>query len=177
MHPDILLWPDFVAQSPTLFARLSETIEWNEAMRARKTASFGAPYNYSQMSYPSRDFLPELGELLPALHQTIGWTPNNCLINFYPDGDATMGFHFDSLEPLESGTGVAIVSLGEERILTFSRRDDKSVRFEQPMPPGSLLLMPAEVQNEWLHAVLKQPGSGARMSLTFRRLKPVEREA
>lgn len=109
--------------------------------------------------------------MLSPLGQKIGWTPNNCLVNFYPDGDATMGFHFDSLEPLEPGTGVAIVSLGEERILTFSRRDDKTVRVEQPMPSGSLLLMPAQVQDEWLHAVLKQPGSGARMSLTFRRLK------
>ena len=140
-------------------------------MRARKTASFGAPYNYSQMSYPQRDLLPELAALLEPLGEKLGWTPNNCLINFYPDGDSTMGFHFDSLEPLESGTGVAIVSLGEERTLTFARRDDKSVRLEQVMPSGSLLLMPAPVQNEWLHAVLKQPGMMcARMSLTFRRL-------
>ena len=169
--PDILFWPGFVADSGSLFQGLSEAIEWNDSMRARKTASFGAPYNYSQMNYPRRDFLPELESLLEPISEKIGWTPNNCLVNFYADGDSTMGFHFDSLEPLEEGTGVAIVSLGDERVLTFARRDDKTVRFEQPMPSGSLLLMPAEVQNEWLHAVLKQPGAGARMSLTFRRLK------
>jgi alkylated DNA repair dioxygenase AlkB len=169
--PDVHLWPGFLPDSATLLAHLRGAIEWDDSMRARKTASFGAPYNYSQMSYPQRDFLPELGALLQPMQEKIGWMPNNCLINFYPDGNATMGFHFDSLEPLENGTGVAILSVGEERVLTFSRRDDKTVRFEQPMLSGSLLLMPAPVQNEWLHAVLKQPGSGARMSLTFRRLK------
>ncbi len=169
--PDVHLWRDFLPDPAALLAHLRETIEWDDSMRARKTASFGAPYNYSQMSYPQRDFLPDLEALLQPMQEKIGWTSNNCLINFYPDGNATMGFHFDSLEPLESETGVAILSLGEERVLTFARRDDKTVRFEQPMPSGSLLLMPAQVQNEWLHAVLKQPGSGARMSLTFRRLK------
>ncbi len=169
--PDILFWPGFIPHSDQLFRALRATIEWNDSMRARKTASFGAPYNYSQMNYPQRDFLPELSALLEPIGEKVGWTPNNCLINFYADGDSTMGFHFDSLEPLEIETGVAIVSLGDERVLTFARRDDKTVRFEQPMPPGSLLLMPAPVQNEWLHAVFKQPEAGARMSLTFRRLK------
>ncbi len=169
--PDVLFWPGFIPDSDQLFRALRDSIEWNDAMRARKTASFGAPYNYSQMNYPQRDFLPELESLLQRMSEKIGWTPNNCLVNFYDDGDSTMGFHFDSLEPLESGTGVAIVSLGDDRVLTFARRDDKTVRFEQPMPSGSLLLMPAPVQNEWLHAVLQQPGAGERMSLTFRRLQ------
>lgn len=171
--PDIHLWPDFVADSADLFEHLRDGIEWDSSMRARRTASFGAPYNYSQMSYPECPMLPALERLLALIGEKVGWVPNNCLVNFYPDGDSTMGFHFDALEPLEQGTGVAIVSLGEERVLTFARRDDKSVRFEQPMPSGSLLLMPAAVQNEWLHGVLKQAGVGSRMSLTFRRLKPL----
>lgn len=169
--PDIHLWSDFVPDSARLFEQLRDGIEWESSMRARRTASFGAPYNYSQMSYPERPMLAELESLLEPLANKVAWKPNNCLVNFYPDGDSTMGFHFDALEPLQEGTGVAIVSLGEERALTFARRDDKSVRFEQQMPLGSLLLMPAQVQDEWLHAVLKQEGVGARMSLTFRQLK------
>ncbi|RYX84158.1 alpha-ketoglutarate-dependent dioxygenase AlkB [bacterium] len=171
--PDIHLWPDFVTDSLSLFEHLKDTIAWESSMRARRTASFGAPYNYSQMSYPKCPIPAALERLLAPIGDKVGWIPNNSLVNFYPDGDSTMGFHFDALEPLEEGTGVAIVSLGEQRTLTFARRDDKGVRFEQPMPPGSLLLMPAPVQNEWLHGVLKQAGVGSRMSLTFRRLKPL----
>ena len=170
MTPDNQFWPDFVPDADALFAELSAHIEWNEAMRARKSASFGAPYNYSQMTYPARDFLPELAALLPQLEAVIGWRPNNCLVNFYADGDSTMGFHFDATDHLAEGTGVAIVSLGDERVLTFKNRADKSILHPQPMPSGSLLLMSARTQSEWLHGILKQSGAGARMSLTFRRL-------
>jgi len=31
-----------------------------QRMAARKTASFGQAYNYSQMAYPYQEFLPEL---------------------------------------------------------------------------------------------------------------------
>ncbi len=169
--PDIHFWPDFVPDSLNAFHHLRDETEWDTSMRARKTASFGVPYNYSQMSYPDRPMPVVLDGMLSPIATTVGWMPNNCLLNFYPDGDSTMGFHFDALEILEVGTGVAIVSLGEARTLTFARQDDKNIRFEQPLPSGSLLLMPAEVQNHWLHAILKQKGVGARMSLTFRRLK------
>lgn len=170
MSPDISLWPDFLPGSSALFDHLRNEIEWDGAMATRKTASFGVPYNYSQMSYPAREFPARLAALLPLLREKLGWTPNNCLINFYPDGDSSMGFHFDATENLAQGTGVAILSLGEERVLTFARRDDKAVRYAQPMPSGSLLFMDFAVQDEWLHAVLKQSGAGARMSLTFRQL-------
>ena len=171
MTPDNNFWPDFVPDSGALFADLSANIAWNEAMRARKTASFGVPYNYAQMNYPAQQFPLRLSALLPQLEAKIGWMPNNCLANFYADGDSTMGFHFDATDNLHDGTGVAIVSLGDERVLTFKNIADKSILYPQPMPSGSLLLMPATVQNEWLHGILKQPGAGSRMSLTFRRLK------
>ena len=140
-------------------------------MRARKTASFGAPYNYGQMNYPARDFPAQIAAMLPRLETKIGWMPNNCLVNYYADGDSTMGFHADATEILQDATGVAIVSLGDERALTFKNIADKSVKFEQPMPAGSLLLMSAQTQSAWLHGILKQSGAGPRMSLTFRRLQ------
>lgn len=170
MSPAISFYPDFLPDSPALFEALQDEIEWDSAMAARKTASFGVPYNYSQMSYPAREFPAPLAALLPLLHAKLGWMPNNCLINFYPDGDSSMGFHFDATNNLAPETGVTILSLGEERVLTFARRDDKAIRFEQPMPSGSLLFMDFAVQAEWLHAVLKQSGAGTRMSLTLRQL-------
>ncbi len=171
MRPDNRFWPDFVPDAPALFADLTDSINWDETMRARKTASFGAPYNYAQMNYPAREFPPLLAALLPQLEAKIGWRPNNSLVNFYADGDSTMGFHFDATEILQPETGVAIVSLGDERVLTFKNIADKTVKWEQPMPSGSLLLMSAPTQSEWLHGILKQAGAGARVSLTFRRLK------
>ena len=171
MKPDNLFWPDLVPDAAGLFADLTADIAWDATMRARKTASFGAPYNYAQMNYPAREFTPQLAALLPQLEAKIGWRPNNCLINYYEDGASSMGFHADATEILQPATGVAIVSLGAERALTFKNIADKSVIFAQPMPAGSLLLMSAATQGAWLHGILKQGGAEARMSLTFRRLK------
>lgn len=82
-----------------------------------------------------------------------------------------MGFHFDSLEHLAPDTGVAIVSLGDTRSLTFRNRTDKTVEVSYPLVSGSLLYMPPQVQNEWLHGVMKsEPEIGPRMSLTFRHI-------
>jgi hypothetical protein len=50
-------------------------------MVARKTASFGKAYNYSQIDYPFLEFLPELEDINNKLEITIGFKPNNCLIN------------------------------------------------------------------------------------------------
>lgn len=173
-EPHLLLRPDLVADSDALFDRLTREIVWDERMRARKTASFGAPYNYSQITYPSAPMPPRIAELLPMLEREIGFEPNNCLVNFYADGASAMGFHFDALEPLEWGTGVAIVSLGNARTLMFRRRDDKTIEHAFVLNSGSLLYMAPEIQNEWLHGVPKQPEARGRLSLTFRRLKPLQ---
>ena len=167
-EPSLLIQNDFVANPDALFAALQGEVEWDERMRARKTASFGVPYNYSQMHYEAAPFPSAIGALLPRIAGTVGFLPNNCLANYYPDGNATMGFHSDSLVGLVPGTGVAIVSLGAPRLLTFRRLDDKSVRWEVALPNGSLLYMPPEVQHEWTHGVLPQSDAGARISLTFR---------
>jgi alkylated DNA repair dioxygenase AlkB len=98
----------------------------------------------------------------------LGFVPNNCLLNFYEDGNSSMGFHSDSSEELESGTGVAIVSLGSVRNLVFRSKVDKSVEYAYPLQPGSLVYMTKEVQDHWLHAIPKLVGAGPRISLTFR---------
>ena len=167
--PDVLFISDFWSDCATLFEFCTTQIAWDETLRARKTASFGVPYNYSQMTYPAAPMPAPLQSVISQLEPKIGFAPNNCLLNFYADGGASMGFHFDSLENLASGTGVAIVSLGATRELTFRRRDDVSVQKSFALPSGALIYMPPEVQNEWLHGVPKSPEPvGARISLTFR---------
>ena len=85
-----------------------------------------------------------------------------------------MGFHADSVAELEPQTGVAIVSLGAVRALTFRQTRAREVQWSQPLSHGSLLYMPAEIQADWQHGVLPQPGAGPRVSLTFRALKPTD---
>ena len=170
MEPDLLIEDEFLPNHRELFTELAEGIAWDERMRARKTASFGAAYNYSGIEYPAVPIHVLLTPLVEQLEARLGFRPNNCLLNFYETGDATMGFHSDATDELAPGTGVAIVSLGAERRLTFQSKPGKQTEHSYPLKSGSLLYMSAEVQNHWKHAILKQPDTGARISLTFRQI-------
>lgn len=169
------LWIEegFVPEAEALYNHLIRTANWDERMRVRKTASYGSPYNYSGITYPVAPFPDALLPLLDRLERRHGYQPNNCLANYYPDGASTMGFHADSTEELVPGTGIAIVSLGAERSITFRSQSDKRVTGDFLLRKGSLLHMTAEVQGSWKHAILAQPEMGGRISLTFLCLRTV----
>ena len=168
--PAITYIAAFASDANALFDRLVSTVTWDERMRARKTASFGVSYDYSQISYPEAPMPRELDKLSDAIAATIGFRPNNCLLNYYLDGEASMGFHSDSSEELAPDTGVSIVSLGAARSIVFRLKADRSVEHTIELMPGSLLHMPNAIQNEWLHAIPRAPGAGARISVTFRQI-------
>ncbi|MEM1180960.1 MAG: alpha-ketoglutarate-dependent dioxygenase AlkB [Acidobacteriota bacterium] len=167
-EPQIQRIDDFLTDADRVFAELRDSVEWNTTMAARHTASFGEPYNYSQMTYEARPFHPALVPIAEKLHQTLGIAFNNCLLNYYLTGKSTMGFHSDRTDDLQPGTGVAIVSLGSQRGLTYRSKADPTVRHTYPLAPGSMLYMDSAVQDEWMHAVKKQSDAGPRISLTWR---------
>ena len=170
LEPDLIIDEQFVANSQDLFAALANGIVWDERMRARKTASFGKSYDYSDITYAAVPMHEALEPLVDQLEARLEFRPNNFLLNFYESGEATMGFHSDSTAGLVSGTGVAIISLGAERSITFQSKQDKKVERSYRLKSGSLLYMGAEVQDDWKHAILKQSGAGGRISLTFRQI-------
>lgn len=133
--PDVRFEPNFLSSHVDLFNHLISSVKWDGRMKARKTASFGVSYDYSQISYAPA---PMPSELL-----AVG-------------------------EELSIGTGVAIVSLGSMRSLVFKSKADKTVEIDYPLPSGSLIYMPKEVQDHWLHAIPKIDRAGPRISLTFR---------
>lgn len=161
----------FIENSTELFNKLESNVTWDERMSARKTASFGKAYNYSQISYPFLEFTEALKELIQKIEQTVGFEPNNCLINFYMNGKSKMGFHSDQTNILFEGTGVVIISLGETRTLRFRNIEDRSIVKDFELPSGSLIYMKNEVQDKWQHAIPKSNTENGRMSLTFRKIK------
>ena len=121
-----------------LFEALCRDIQWDERMKARKTACFGQTYDDSGVDYQVVPMHPLLVPLCDALERELGFRPTNCLLNFYESGRSTMGFHSDATYNLAEGTGVAIVSLGAERCLTFRSKADQSILIPYPLPHGSL---------------------------------------
>lgn len=162
---------NFIDNPSGLYKSLKSSVIWDERMSVRKTASFGKAYNYSQISYPFQEFTKELKCITDAIDSTLGFEPNNCLINYYIDGSSKMGFHSDQTDILCEGTGVAIASLGAIRTLTFRNISDKELTKNYDLLSGSLIYMTNEIQDEWQHAIPKADTERGRMSLTFRKIK------
>ena len=168
----ILLLTDFIPGSLPLYESLLSSISWDTRIRARKSMSFGLPYNYSGIEWPGAPLPDPIIQVLSRVAAEVGFEPNNCLANYYPDGQSTMGFHSDSTAELEPGTGIAVVSLGAERTIAFRRMDDKTVTESYPLLSGSLLWMCLEMQAQWKHAILGDATArGGRISLTFRQMR------
>jgi alkylated DNA repair dioxygenase AlkB len=161
---------EFISSPEDLFRLLKENVIWDNRMAARKTASFGVAYNYSQISYPHTPFIPELIKIINSIETELGFEPNNCLINYYLDGSSKMGFHADQTDILADNTGIAILSIGETRTLRFRKIQDKNELVDFELPAGSLIYMTQEVQQVWQHSIPSSDTNEGRMSLTFRKI-------
>ena len=162
---------DFLSNSAQIFNQLKAQVVWDQRMTARKTASYGVAYNYSQMSYPYQTMPLNLQQICTDLQQVIGFEPNNCLINYYIEGKSQMGFHSDQTDILELNTGIAIVSLRQTRILRFRNISNREQTKDFDLTTGSLFYMCQELQANWEHAIPKSKADGERMSLTFRKIE------
>ena len=110
---------NFIDNDIFLFDIIRDTADWDRRMSSRMTTSFGVSYNYSDISYPDVSIPNYLDDLIDRISNRIGFTPNNCLLNYYLDGRSRMGYHSDRTDILLPGTGVVIISLGSTRTLDF----------------------------------------------------------
>lgn len=172
---DFLFIPDFISDPDTVFDALLEETVWDERMKARKTASFGIAYNYSQITYPDAPFPENLQALCGLVRDAVGFEPNNCLLNYYPDGNSSMGFHSDTATGRSAGTGVAILSLGAAREMRFRHKRNDETNSARWLNPGSLIYLDDATQEDWLHAIPKADGAGPRISLSFRSIETDDR--
>lgn len=167
----ILFYQSFIDHPEQLLSSILTNTIWVERMKSRKTASFGKAYNYSQISYPSQKMPKHLDVICQQIASTIGFKPNNCLINLYPNGQSKMGYHSDQIDNLQDNTGIAILSLGTERILRYRNIEDKTQKVDYALPAGALIYMNQAVQKAWQHAIPKASTEEIRVSLTFRLIK------
>ncbi|KAF2083044.1 alpha-ketoglutarate-dependent dioxygenase AlkB [Flavobacterium sharifuzzamanii] len=169
---EIKIQENIIDNHNILFERVKNHTVWDASIKARKTVSYGIPYNYSGMEYPFLKMPDYIDDALNIVNGKIGYISNNCLINYYNDGESKMGFHSDQTDLLYEGTGIAIVSLGNKRTMRFKNKENKEIIHDIDLSPNSLFYMTKEVQKFWLHAILPdiENKSSERISLTFRKL-------
>lgn len=169
--PGVTLDPGFLPDSAATMARVMHDVVWDTRIRARMTASYGVAYNYSGQEYPYQPMLPILQQCADLVAGRVGYPPNNCLLNLYPTGTSTMGFHFDAVDRLAHGSGISVISLGAERELVFRERADRDHLVHLSLPNGSLLHLTSELQHSWVHGLPRDETTSPRISLTFRLLQ------
>jgi len=72
----ILYIENFINDPVQLFDFLVTNISWDARMAARETASYGVAYNYSQISYPYQQLLPQLEAIINVLTPLINFIAN-----------------------------------------------------------------------------------------------------
>ncbi|HYP44128.1 MAG TPA: alpha-ketoglutarate-dependent dioxygenase AlkB [Propionibacteriaceae bacterium] len=149
----------------TLFGRTVPT--------PRLTAWMGdAPYRYSGVTNQPQPWQEPLVAIRERLSAEIGVPFNSCLANLYRDGSDSMGYHSDDEPELGPEPTIASLSLGAPRAFALRHRGSRE-RWTWLLGSGDLLVMRAESQRDYAHAVPKTTRPvGARLNLTFRHFRP-----
>lgn len=171
IRPECTYTGGFIEDAEQLFERARSEVPWTEQMVSRKTASMGLPYIYKGATYPVCAWLPVIEAVRQQVAAAVGFMPTNCLMNYYPTGRHSLGWHSDDVEILQPGTGIAIVSLGVARPLRLRRHGEAGYIYESMMlEPGSLLYMTPQMQAVWQHSLRRADTPRGRISLTFRQI-------
>lgn len=182
--------PDFLAigSSQELFRILRDNVSWEhkhytdrktgtQYPQPRLTAWFAddtsMAYSYSGVTQIVQPWIPELLEVKTNIENITGAKYNSVLLNYYRDGNDSVGLHADNEKELGKNPNIASVSLGSTRefILEQYRTLDKSQATgyeEYQLTPGSLLVMSGTTQHFWKHSIPKSKEAGPRINLTYR---------
>lgn len=130
----------------------------------------GATYTYSRLRNEPATWTPSLCRLRDGLRDALRIALNSCLVNWYRDGNDSMGWHADR-EP-ELRDSIVSVTLGAER--TFQLREGrKGAPISVALPHGSVLVMTVASQQPFAHRVPKESNANECLNLTFRKVVSV----
>jgi alkylated DNA repair dioxygenase AlkB len=133
-------------------------------------ADEGIHYRYSDNMLQSRAWLPLLLAVKEAVEKHAGHTFNSVLVTYYRDGHDHVTWHADDEPELGEAPVIASLSLGASREFQY-RHKHTGERGSLPLHDGELLIMQADFQRHWEHAIPPQPEvAEPRINLTFRRV-------
>ncbi len=173
---------DFIEGQQAVFEQLQQSIDWcQEEIKLygktmpvpRLTAWFGdcgKDYAYSGIQHRAQAWTSPLLRLKTQLEDHLGSSFNSVLINYYRDGNDSVGWHADDEPELGPCPLIASLSVGATRrfSLRHSGEPDLPIRHLE-LAGGSLLVMAGQTQHHWQHRLAKTADSIAgRINLTFR---------
>jgi alkylated DNA repair dioxygenase AlkB len=166
------------AEADVLYATLRVETPWKQEQSRfgpfpRLTAWYaeaGFTYSYSGVTHRALEWTPALAAVRRRVVETTRTPFNSLLLNFYRDGQDSIGFHADNEPELGVDPVIASISLGGVRQFVMKHIGTKEkLIFE--LAHGSLLLMGGTCQHHWLHGVPKTKAEvDPRINLTFRNI-------
>ncbi len=179
--PDFSYKSDFIsiAIANAIFATLKSNIEWKqekirifgkEVLEPRLVAWYGdKPYKYTGKLMLPLAWTALLLDLKNTIEQSSGHIFNTVLLNYYRNGQDSMGWHSDDEPELGRNPVVASLNFGEARKFQFRLKSDKNTKHEIWLENGSLLIMKGDTQHLWQHSLPKSSKAiGERINMTFR---------
>jgi alkylated DNA repair dioxygenase AlkB len=177
----LLYHPHFLSplEADRLFAQLEVLTAWKQ-----ETASFGRPfprltayyadpgvaYTYSGVTHPASDWPDHLIDLRQRIQEAALAPFNSLLLNYYRDGNDSIGYHTDAEPELGRDPIVPSLSLGGVRQFVLQHMRTRE-RITYDLTHGSLLVMAGTTQHHWRHAVPKtKKPVNKRINLTFRNI-------
>ncbi len=151
-------------------------IHGEEHPTPRLVAWYGDPdaaYRYSGQVHRPLPWTALLGEIRERVEREVGQRLNGVLLNYYRDGQDSMGWHSDDEPELRRDPLVASLSLGGSRRFDLRRKGQTRIAHSLELTHGSLLVMRGATQHHWQHQVAKTRRSCMpRLNLTFRLVYP-----
>ena len=145
-----------------------------EVLQPRLSALYGemgTSYRYSGKTFNATPWTGWLKELAEKCSEISGVSFNTALLNFYRDGNDSMGLHADNEPELGKNPVIASVNYGATRKMIFRRNSDKA-KLVVELIHGDLLIMCGALQHNWKHELPKEKRvEAARLNVTFRKVK------
>ena len=142
-------------------ARATVTIYGKKSLRPRATAcaqEHGREYRYGNATDKQIDWVEWIEILAKRIGSDEAWSgtrkPDTMLINVYETRDDWINWHRDHKPVIDHTEPTAAISLGAER--TFAMKRATGPSYSTRLPRRSLLIMPPEIQHEWVHSIRKE---------------------
>ena len=128
-----------------------------------------AAYRYSGLSHRPLPWTPLLAQIRARLVETLGLPLNGVLLNYYRDGQDSMGWHSDDEAELGRNPYIVSLNLGGSRRFDLRRKGQNRIEHSLLLNHGSLLVMGGPTQHYWQHQIAKtRMPCAPRLNLTFR---------
>lgn len=164
------------------FQRLKNETQWSQKIvnmygeqvrQPRLTAWYGDPectYVYSKIINEALPWSNILTGMRAQLRDMLGVDFNSVLLNFYRNGQDSIGFHSDDEPELGPQPTIVSLSFGATRTFIFRHKEKRYRDIPIELKDQTMLLMMGETQDNWLHGINKVADAGERINLTFRQI-------